>query len=181
MMKPRFATLTAVVLLAAAWRLIPHPWNLTPITAMALFAGAHFSNRRTAYLLPIAAILISNLILGEFYSTLPFVLAGFALTVFIGARLRERRDALSIGAGALASSLLFFAITNFGHWAVSMDYPKNAGGLAACFTAAIPFFRNELFGDLAFTGIFFGGFALLERRFPALRESPGAPLRLLPR
>ncbi len=171
MLKPRFVTLTAVVLFAAAWRLVPHPWNLTPITAMALFAGAHFSNRRTAYVLPIAAILISNLVLGGFYATLPFVLGAFALNVFIGTRLRGHHDVLSIGGAAVVSSLLFFLITNLGHWLVATDYSKNIAGLAACFAAAVPFFRNELFGDLAFTAVFFGGFAFLERRFPALQET----------
>jgi hypothetical protein len=181
-MKPRFATLTGVVLFAALWRLIPHPWNLTPITAMGLFAGAQFSSKRTAYALPIAAVLVSNLVLGGMYVTLPLVLASFALTVFLGTQLRERRDVLSIASAAVASSVIFFVLTNAGHWALATDYPKNSVGFVACMTAAIPFFRNTLLGDLLFTGVFFGGFALLERRFPALQDSRSAsPSRLATR
>jgi hypothetical protein len=181
-MKPRFATLTGVVLFAALWRLVPHPWNFTPLSAMGLFAGAHFTSRRTAYALPLSAMLISNLLLGSAYVTFPLVMLSFAVAVFLGTLLRGRRDALSIGGAALASSLIFFVLTNAGHWALTADYPKTSAGLAACFTAAVPFFRNTLMGDLFFTAAFFGGFALLERRFPALRE-PGlsGPLRLLPR
>lgn len=182
MMKPRFATLTAVVLFAVVWRVIPHPWNLTPLTAMALFAGAHFANRRTAYALPLAAMVLSNMILGTAYATLPLVYGCFALSVFLGTRLRNRRDVLSIGGTAVGSSLIFFAVTNAGHWALMADYPKTMSGLVACFSAAVPFFRNTLVGDLAFTGAFFGGFALLERRFPALRDpAVSAPLQLFPR
>jgi hypothetical protein len=181
-MKPRLLTLTAVVLFAALWRLIPHPWNLTPVTAMALFAGAHFSSRRTAYLLPVAAILLSNLLLGSFYATLPFVLISFVIAVSLGTLLRQRRDVLSIGSATLASSVIFFVLTNAAHWLLAPDYPKTTAGFFACFSAAVPFFRNTLLGDLFFTAVFFGGFALLERRFSSLRDpAVSAPLTFRPR
>lgn len=182
MMKPRFATLSAVVLAAALWRVIPHPWNFTPLSAMALFAGAHFSNKKTAYALPLAAMIVSNILLGTMYATLPFVYASFVLTVFIGTLLRGRRDAASIGMAAVGSSLLFFVVTNLGHWAVVGFYPRTSAGLFACFSAAVPFFRNTLLGDLAFTAALFGGFALLERRFPALQDARlSGSFSLLPR
>lgn len=146
---------------------------------MALFAGAHFSSRKTAYLLPIAVVLLSNLLLIGAYVTLPFVLLSFAFTVFIGTQLRQRRDVLSVGGAALLSAIVFFVVTNAAHWALTLDYPKTSAGLFACFSAAIPFFRNTLIGDLAFTAAFFGGFALLERRFPVLQDPAlPSPLRL---
>jgi hypothetical protein len=181
-MKPRFWTLTALVLIAALSRVIPHPWNATPIAALALFGGAHFSSRRSAYLVPLVAMIVSNVMLGSFYDTLPFVYASFVLTVYIGTRLRDRRDALTVASASLVSSLAFFAITNAGHWLVSGMYPRTGAGLASCFVAAIPFFRGTVAGDLLFTGVLFGGFALLERRYPALRDPVlSVPLRLLPR
>lgn len=171
MLKPRFLTLSAVVLIAALWRVIPHPWNLTPVSAMALFAGAHFSSRKTAYFLPVSVMLVSNIVLGHFYPTVVFVYVSFIMTVFIGTLLRNNRGLLPVASAAVASSLLFFLVTNLGHWAVTAQYPKTPAGLAACFSAAVPFFRNTLLGDLLFTGLLFGGFALLERRFPALQNS----------
>ena len=58
-----------------------------------------------------------------------------------------------------------------------MDYyPKTFAGLVACYAAAIPFFQNTLAGDLVFTALLFGGFALAERLLPALREPQGAPV-----
>jgi len=64
---------------------------------------------------------------------------------------------------------LFFVVTNFGTWAVSGMYPMTLAGLAACYLAAIPFFQNTVVGDLFYSGVLFGGFALLERAIPAIR------------
>jgi hypothetical protein len=82
-----------------------------------------------------------------------------------------------IAAAAVTSSLLFFVLTNLGVWAFGHMYPKTAAGLIACYTAALPFFRNTLEGDLLYTLVLFGGFALLERRFAVLRE-PQTPSAL---
>jgi hypothetical protein len=76
---------------------------------------------------------------------------------------------LRVGGAAVASSVLFFLITNFGTWTLSGMYPMTASGLAACYVAAIPFFQNTIAGDLFYSGLLFGGFALLERAVPALR------------
>ena len=76
---------------------------------------------------------------------------------------------LSVAAGSVASSVLFFIVTNFGTWATGELYPPTLAGLTACYVAAIPFFQNTLAGDLFFSALLFGGFALLERRVPMLR------------
>jgi hypothetical protein len=90
--------------------------------------------------------------------------------VGIGLWLRSRRKPALIAGAALTSSILFFILTNFGVWASGHLYPKTWAGLVTCYTAALPFFRNSLEGDLLYTLILFGGFALMERRFEALRE-----------
>jgi hypothetical protein len=92
------------------------------------------------------------------------------LVVGIGLMLRGRRRPLPILGGALAGSVLFFVLTNFGVWAIGDIYPKTLAGLSACYIAAIPFFRGTLEGDLLYTLVLFGGFALLERGFAPLRE-----------
>ena len=73
-------------------------------------------------------------------------------------------------AASLAGSVTFFALTNFGMWLFSGFYPLTPAGLAACYVAAIPFFQNTVVGDLFYAGVLFGGFALLERAIPALRQ-----------
>ena len=169
-MKTRFYVLVGMVLAAAAFRLLPHPLNFAPIAGMALFGGAHFSEKRQAFLIPLAAMLLSDLVIG-FHSTVPFVYLSFILIVGIGMMIRKRRQILPIAGAATASSLLFFAVTNFGVWAVQDLYPKTAVGLGACYIAALPFLQNTLLGDALTTAVLFGGFVLAERRLPILRET----------
>lgn len=169
----RYVALIAWVLMGAASRLLPHPPNFAPVAAMALFAGAHFSDRRVALAVPLAAMLCSDLILG-WHALLPLVYVAFALIVGLGVWIRPNRSMLRVAAGAVGGSILFFAMTNFGVWAVGSMYPKSLAGLAAAYVAAVPFFRNTLAGDLFYVALFFGGFALLERLAPRLREAPAA-------
>jgi len=168
--KPRFTTLAGMVFLAAALRLIPHPPNFTPLAAMALFGGAYLSDKRLAFGLPLAALLLSDAVLG-FYHGMIWVYGSFVLMVCLGLQLQSRRRLRPIAGAALASSVLFFALTNFGVWASGDLYPRTFGGLGACYVAAIPFFQNTIAGDLVYTALLFGGFALVEKKFPALRES----------
>jgi hypothetical protein len=169
MLKPRAIALFSLVLAAAASRLVPHPWNLTSIAALALFGGAYFQDRRLAFAIPLGALFLSDLALG-LYSGMAAVYVSFALIVGLGLWLRSRRQPALIAGAAVAGSVLFFIVTNFGVWASGHLYAKTWGGLVACYTAALPFFRNSLEGDLLYTLILFGGFALMERRFEALRE-----------
>lgn len=169
MTKPRFIVLALMILAAAASRLIPHPPNLASISAVALFGGAYLSNKRLAFLVPMAALLLSDLILG-LYSHMEVIYGSFALVVCIGLLLRKRRTPLRIAGAALTSSVLFFVITNFGVWLFESLYPKTISGLATCYVAAIPFFQNTLVGDALYTAVLFGGFALVEKWFPVLRE-----------
>jgi len=168
-MNPRLATLALIILGAALFRLMPHPPNVTPIAAMALFAGAYLPSRRLALTVPLAAMLLSDLLLG-FHNTMPFVYAGMALTVAVGLLLRGRPRVMPAIAASLAASVIFFLLTNFGAWATSGIYSQTAEGLSMAYTAGIPFFRNSLLGDLFFTALLFGGFQALERMRPSLRQ-----------
>lgn len=170
MLNPRFLALLAMVLAAAAFRLLPHPPNFTPVGAMALFAGATFAGRRIALLVPIVAMVLSDLLLG-FSAITPFVYGSIALAAVIGFRLRHRRSVAGVLGGALASSILFFIITNFAVWVLFDYYPKTPAGLAACYVAAIPFFQNTLAGDLFFSAALFGGLWIAEARFAWMRET----------
>ena len=165
----RLLAILAAIVVAAALRLVPHPPNFTPIGAMAMFSGAYLTRRGVAFAAPFAAMLLSDAVLG-FHSGMPFVYGSVALIVCIGWLALKRISSLRIVAAALVSSVLFFVITNFGTWALSGMYPLTAAGLGACYVAAIPFFQNTVIGDLFYAGVLFGGFALLERAIPALRQ-----------
>jgi len=166
--QPRLIAILAAILVAAALRLVPHWPNFTPIGAMAVFGGAYFGKRALAFAAPLGALLVSDAILG-FHSGMPFVYGSVALIVLLGWAIANRITPLSVAAAAVASSVLFFAVTNFGTWLASGMYPQTLAGLAACYVAALPFFQNTLAGDLAFSALLFGGFALLEQRLPVLR------------
>jgi hypothetical protein len=168
---PRLGALLAIVFAAALSRLIPHPPNMTSITAVALFGGAYFRDRRLAFLVPLAAVFASDLVLG-LYRHMSLVYLSFTLIVCIGLSLRNTRSATRVAGAALLSSVLFFMVTNFGVWALDSLYARSIEGLVACYVAAIPFFRNMLAGDLLYTGVMFGSWTLLERAFTGLRERP---------
>jgi hypothetical protein len=175
-MNKRLMALTGIVVAAALTRLVPHPPNMTPIAAMALFGAAFLPNRRLAYALPLAAMLLSDIVLGvtlygkAVLASQPIVYACLLGTVAMGKLIRDRRSVLNVGVVTLASSLMFFAVTNLAVWAAGSLYPRTLAGLVVCYTAAIPFFRNSLIGDMAFTAILFAGFALLENVVVSLRE-----------
>lgn len=166
----RLIAIVLAILVAALLRLVPHPPNFTPIGAIGLFAGAYLGRNAVAFAVPLGALLLSDLVLG-FHDTMIFVYAGAALSVLIGWVLAGRVSALSVGAGALASAILFFLVTNFGVWLSGSLYPPTLAGLAACFAAALPFFQNTLAGDFFYSALLFGGFALLERSLPRLQPA----------
>ncbi len=169
-----YRTLLALgmILLAAALRIAPHPWNFTPVGAMALFSGALIRDRRLAFVFPLLTLFIGDIFIG-FHKLIPIVYASFLLSVLIGRLLQNRRTILRIGAATLLGSAQFFLVTNFAVWWLLNSYPKSASGLAACYLAGIPFFWNTLAGDAFYSALLFGVYALAEHFIPALQASGG--------
>jgi len=175
----RFWFLVGIVFLIAAVKvaLVFVP-NIAPIGAMALFAGAYFSNRVAAFLVPLVALFLGDafqelFIPGYgFHSVMPFTYGAFAIIVLIGFLLRDQVTPLRVGAAGLSGSIVFFLVSNFGVWATG-GYPLNLGGLMLCYEMAIPFLHLTVLGDLFFVAVLFGGFALAQKRVPAL----AAPVR----
>src|SRR5207247_1236384 len=94
----RFVTLVSIVLAAAAMRLLPHPPNVAPIAAIALFGGAHFASKRAALAVPLLAMCLSDLLLGfGVHRVMPFVYGSFALNVVLGRLIRDRHSPLAVG------------------------------------------------------------------------------------
>lgn len=161
------------VLGAILFRILPHPWNLTPVAAMFLFSGAVFKSKLNSLVVPLAALLVSDyavdLILyhGSPHWLSPVTWGAFLLIGLLGWTLRgqwtRRLGWLKVACASLAGSTLFFVITNFGVWAFDALYPRNAAGLSACYVAGVPFYMNDLVGDLAWNAIMFGSYYLLTR------------------
>ncbi len=170
----RVVALLSAILVAAVLRLVPHPPNFTPIGAMALFSGAYLGRRGLAFVAPLGAMALSDAMLG-FYSGLWITYLAVALIVVIGWLSLSRISILSVGGAAIASSVTFFAVSNFGTWAFSGMYPHTVAGLSACYVAAIPFFQNTVAGDLFYATLLFGGFRVAELLMPRLRAGQAQP------
>ncbi len=159
----------ALILLAAALRIAPHPWNFTPVGAMALFSGAVLRDRRLAFFFPLLALFLGDIFIG-FHKLMFVVYASFLVNVAIGLWLRDRRSISRITLATLLGAIQFFVVTNFAVWQFLSGFPHTASGLAACYIAGIPFFWNTLAGDAFYAALLFGSYALAERMVPALRE-----------
>ncbi len=170
---PRFWGLVTIVAVGVLLRLVPHPPNFSPLAGLALFAGATFSRRLAAVLVPLLVLFLSDLIIG-FHETMAAVYASFVVVACLGFWLRGHTRSIGrLGLTAVTGSVLFFLLTNFAVWALQVKgmYPLTFGGLMTCYAAALPFFQNALVGDLVFTGVFFGAWALIEKSLPALRAA----------
>jgi hypothetical protein len=178
MLKPNLLTLVALVLGAAATRLAPHWWNLTAVGSVCLFGGAYFQRRWLAFLAPLAALAISDVLLQTFvypqYGPNYFKYVCFALTVPLGLLLRGRTTLLPVGAAAIGATVLFFVLSNFEVWLSGHGnrYPLTPAGLLACYIAALPFSLNMLYGNLLFSGLLFGAMETYKSRQRMLMPAP---------
>ena len=179
----RLKVITGMIITAALFRLAPHPYNFTPIGAMALFGGCYVSNKRLAFIIPLGAMLMSDILLQLLHSTglqafaltsgfhpgMIWVYGSFALITCLGFLLRGREQRQTIMVASLVGSILFFIITNFGQWATGY-YGYTGDALTKSFIMGIPFFSGTLMGDLFYNLALFGSFALARWKFPVLAK-----------
>lgn len=142
----RISVVACFILFAAVVRILPHPWNFTPVGAMALFSGAKLGRSWQAFLFPLIALFCGDLFVG-FHRLMPVVYFSFCISVLIGIAFRQRQSLKLLSAATFLGALQFFLITNFGIWALENFYPRSLAGLTTCFIAAIPYFGNTLAGD----------------------------------
>jgi hypothetical protein len=191
-MKTRTLFVIGAVLLAAMTRLMPHPMNFAPITAMALFAASTLADRRLGIITPLLALFVSDMCMevayrngwyprSGIYSGMWVMYLANVLIIVVGLLLRKHRTVPAIAGATVAGSVIFFLVTNFAVWAAGspdiygIPYPPTFQGLLSCYVAAIPFFGNALLGDAVYSTALFGGFAIATKYLPALSELQAAP------
>ena len=130
-------------------RLVPHPPNFTPILAFAIISPLLTKDRNLGMLLPVSAMFISDIFIG--FHTYQFVV--YATILSISFFTPMKKNYLNLSFIAILSSVWFFVSTNFAVWLMWDYYPKNLEGIIACYTMAIPFFKNTLISTLFFTGL----------------------------
>ena len=133
-----------IIIFGFLCRLIPHPPNFSPVTAIALFGGLNFNDKRVAFSIPLLILFLSDLIIGISLINL-FVYLGFISVVLLGSQIKS----IKFG-NILFASFLFFIISNFGVWLTGSFYAHNIEGLINCYTMAIPFFTNTLLSTVMF-------------------------------
>jgi len=154
--KPVWLTILpyALIVAAALLRLAPHPWNFQPMDALALFGGAVLPGI-WAFVVPLGAVALSDAVLGFYGPGMLWVYAAYLVIVVLGRFTLRRRSPMGIARTAVAASILFYLITNFGEWLGPL-YPHTLAGLAGSYTAAIPFFGNTVLSDLVYSLVLFG-------------------------
>lgn len=164
----------ALILAAAGWRVAaawePSLANFAPLMALAFCGGVYFKSRRM-WLVPFAALLLSDLYLDHYYATQfgynwPVGAAGiralcFVVAIYFGWVVAHRKSWLNLFTGTLGGSVLFYLVTNSHAWWYDMAYAKTLAGWWQAMTVGHPefpptllFFRNSIVSDLFFTGLF---------------------------
>jgi hypothetical protein len=159
----------AFIALAAILRIVPHPWNFAPIGAMALFSGAMIRDKRLALFFPLLTLIAGDVFIG-FHKLIPLVYSSTLVSVVLGFLLRDHKTFGRIAGVTLFGAIQFFLVSNFGVWLLLGTFPRTTMGLVACYIAGAPLFWNTLASDVLFVTLLFGGCALAERIFPALRQ-----------
>jgi hypothetical protein len=172
----RTTVFVAFVLLATVGRLVPHPPNFAPLSAIALFGAAFFSRRVMAVLAPLLALFLSDLFLnntvyqqhhtGFTWFDVPSLwgYASYVLIAVMGIVILRKPTVVRVVGSAIGASLLFFLVTNFGCWPGNPLYPQNISGLAMCYAAGLPFLQGTLLGDLFYSGVLFTAYAWAQQR-----------------
>jgi len=157
-----FSIAILLVLIGVSLRFLPHPPNFTPILAIALFGGFYFT-RKIALILPIAAMVITDVFIGYYEIKLMAIVYGsFLLCVVLGFWLKKHKKWYTILGSSLLAAIIFFLLTNFAVWAFTPWYAKTFSGLIQCYFMALPFFKNTLLGNLFYVTIFFGVYETVE-------------------
>ena len=163
--KRKYTIIAILILGAIITRLMPHPFNFTAIGALALFSGSVIANKKLAFLVPVAAMLVADAFIGFHSSMIPVYLC-FIATVWIGITMVKKINIISVPAASISASILFFLVTNLPFWYADISlYPLTWQGTVASYTAALPFFGNQLAGDLFYSTVLFGVYSILRQRY----------------
>ncbi len=151
-----------IIILAVVSRFVPHLSNAAPITALAIFAAVHMT-KKEALGVTLVARFVSDIFLGFFaWPLMVAVYASHAAGIGLGSWIKNSKSAsrrwMKIGASGVASSLLFFLVTNFAF--LYSTYPHTWAGIVAAYTNGLPFLRGTLAGDVGYTVAFFGLYEL---------------------
>tara|TARA_Y100000992_G_scaffold222745_1_gene154805 strand:- start:623 stop:1141 length:519 start_codon:yes stop_codon:yes gene_type:complete len=147
--KSNYYAIVGIIMLLTIARLLPHPPNFTPILGMAVFSGAIISRRLIAYLIPLAAMFLSDLYLG-LHASIPIIYFSLALCVLVGTFIESRVSIVNSLLSICLGVLVFYLITNFAVWYGSGMYESSISGLITCYFMGLPFVQNTFISSLLY-------------------------------
>ena len=139
-----------LILILAFSRLIPHPPNFTPIIAVAIMSGYFFKNIYLSIVVIALSMLTTDIIIG-FHTNMIFVYLSLFFIVITFFKFNYKIKLSNLFIFGFAGSIVFYIISNFGVWLLSGMYEISLAGMAECYIAAIPFFKNTLFSTIIFS------------------------------
>ena len=154
-------------------RILPHPYNFTPLIAVTLLSSYSLSNKFLAIIIPLIGFWISDLFMNNyiyagyfadftvFNSGMIWTYGAIVLVAFMGSSFLNKISTGKVVLASLSGSTIFYLISNFGVWAVSPMYAKTLTGLVQCYSLALPFYGTSLMGDLIYSTILFGAYKLV--------------------
>jgi hypothetical protein len=177
----RFVCVLAIVVLASFVRFMPFIstfslFNFSPLNAIALFSGIYFANKWQSYLIPLTVIWLSDIAINYMYTSgITLFYTGFywqyisyALIVWIGSSMKAKSTVFNTILAAMSGSLVFFILSNFGVWLGSGMYLHTFEGFVQCYTFAIPFFKNTILSDMAFSILLIALAQYIHKRYPSI-------------
>ncbi|PCJ67333.1 MAG: hypothetical protein COA58_03155 [Bacteroidetes bacterium] len=160
-MKKQDIIILSVLLIALVLvRVIFNIPNFNPVGAIALMGGLLFGNKILAYLIPLGALFVGDILMGlsspmymEYILSPSFLMVygSFAAIITLGILLNRKPSLSKVLGGSILAAVLFFLITNAGAWATLPEYPKTLDGLALSYKAGLPFFRSTLVSQVVFS------------------------------
>ena len=164
-------------------RVLPHPYNFTPLIAVTLLSSYALSNKLLVITIPILGFWLSDLFMNNFIyagyyedftifnSGMIWTYGAIVLVALLGNSFLEKISSGKVALASLSGSTLFYLISNFGVWAFSPMYAKTLVGLIQCYSLALPFYGTSLIGDLVYFGILFGSYQLFFSNNPSFLTS----------
>jgi hypothetical protein len=142
------------LLFLVLYRIMPHPYNLTPLLSAALFSGLLLKGKGAQLALPLGSMLITDAFLG-FYPGMIFTYLAVLAIIGLGTFLSKHKSMLNVMIGAIGASVTFFLVSNLGVWFSGHLYSPTVEGLLNCYVAGLPFLKNTLESSLVFSFAFY--------------------------
>ena len=145
----KYVLILFLIFIGVMSRIYPYAPNFTPMLSIALLSG-FYSKNRFFVLLPILIMLMSDIMLGN-HAIVPWVYSSFILIFALGYFIKKSSYSYIL-IFSIFSSVIFFIISNLGVWFTG-GYSYSFNGLIACYTAAIPFFKNTLISTILYSSL----------------------------